>query len=181
MGTRTRAEKRWPLAVTLVVAIAVEVLLPSRFSLGPEWAVPAVELLLVVAIVVADRGHIDGRSTVGRALSLVLVTVLVVEAAGITARLVADLIEGGPETNSASDLLRTGFGVWLYTIIAFAFLYWALDASGPHTRRLALPEFPDLAFPEQLNPRVARRVGGLTSLTTSTSALPTRLRSARPM
>ena len=80
------------------------------------------------------------------------VAVLVLAAAGVTGRLVADLIEGGPETNSAADLLATGFGVWLYTIFAFTFLYWVLDAGGSRARAVALPEFPDLAFPEQLNP-----------------------------
>jgi hypothetical protein len=150
-----RAEKRWPVAVALVAAIALELLLPSRFSLGPKWIVPTVEILLLAAIVVADQGLIESRSTVGRAISLVLVTVLVLEAAGITVRLVVDLIEGGPETNSAAELLGTGFGVWLYTIIAFSFLYWVLDAGGPQARALGLPEFPDLAFPEQLNPRLA--------------------------
>ena len=50
-------------------------------------------------------------------LSLGLVAVLVVDAAGVTGRLVVDLVEGGPETNSATDLLKTGFLVWLYTIL----------------------------------------------------------------
>jgi len=80
--------------------------------------------------------------------------VLVADAAGVTAGLITDLIEGGPETNSATDLLKTGFLVWLYTIIAFAFLYWVLDGGGPESRFLAPPQFPDLAFPEQLNPHV---------------------------
>ena len=53
------------------------------------------------------------------------------------------------------DLLKTGFLVWFYTIIAFSFLYWILDGGGPESRFLAPPEFPDLAFPEQLNPAVA--------------------------
>jgi len=105
-------------AVALLLAMALELSLPSRFSLGPDWAVPAVELGLLVAIVAADRRFGERGSTVGRRLTLVLVTVLVAEAAGITARLVVDLIDGGPETNSAADLLRTGFGVWLYTIVA---------------------------------------------------------------
>ena len=35
-----QAEKRWPMAFTLVVAIAVPLLLPPRFSLGRSWAVP---------------------------------------------------------------------------------------------------------------------------------------------
>jgi hypothetical protein len=152
----TGAEKRWPMAVTLILAMAVPLLLPARFSLGPSWAVPAVEVLLLVAIVAIDRGRIDRRSAAARALSLALVAVLVADAAGVTARLIADLIQGGPETNSAEDLLKTGFLVWLYTIIAFAFVYWTLDGGGPESRFLAPPEFPDLAFPARLNPGIAR-------------------------
>jgi uncharacterized membrane protein len=150
-----RAERRWPMALTLVLAMAVPLLLPARFSLGQPWAIPAVEALLLVAIVAVDRGRIDRRSTVGRALSFVLVAVLVADAGGVTGRLVVDLIEGGPETNSATELLKVGFLVWLYTIIAFSFLYWVLDGGGPESRFLSPPQFPDLAFPEQLNPAVA--------------------------
>jgi hypothetical protein len=67
------------MAVTLVLAMAVPLVLPARFSLGPRWAVPAVEVLLLVAIIATDQGHIDRRSAVGRALSLALVAVLVAE------------------------------------------------------------------------------------------------------
>ena len=148
-------EKRWPLLGALAVAIIVPLLLPSRFSVGPNWIVPAIFALLLVAVVVADRARSDRRSAVVRALSVALMVVLVAEAAGVTARLVADLVEGGPETNSATDLLSVGFGVWLYTILAFAFLYWVLDGDGPDARLWAPPEYPDLAFPEQLNPVVA--------------------------
>ena len=87
------AEKRWPMAVTLVLAMAVPLVLPARFSLGPRWAVPVVEVLLLIAIIATDRGHIDRRSAAGRALSLVLVAVLVADAAGVTGRLIADLIK----------------------------------------------------------------------------------------
>ena len=144
------------MAVTLVLAMAVPLVLPARFSLGPSWAVPAAEVLLLVAIIAIDRGRIDRRSAAARVLSLVLVAVLVADAAGVTARLIADLIQGGPETNSAADLLKTGFLVWLYTIIAFAFVYWTLDGGGPESRFLAPLEFPNLAFPAQLNPGTAR-------------------------
>jgi len=150
-----QAEKRWPMACTLILAMAVPLLLPARFSLGPSWAVPVVEALLLVAIIAIDGDRIDRRSAVGRALSLGLVAVLAADAAGVTGRLIVDLVEGGPETNSATDLLKTGFLVWFYTIIAFSFLYWILDGGGPESRFLAPPEFPDLAFPEQLNPAVA--------------------------
>jgi len=148
-------EKRWPLLGALAVAMAVPLLLPSRFSLGPKWIVPSLVALLLVAIVVADRGRRTGRAAAVRLLLVALVVVLVVEAAGITARLVVDLIEGGPETKDPNDLLSVGSGVWLYAILAFAFLYWILDGGGPDARLWAPPEFPNLAFPEQLNPNVA--------------------------
>ena len=45
-----------------------------------------------------------------------------------------------------------GILIWLYSIITFAFLYWELDGGGPEERALNPPAFPDLAFPEQLNP-----------------------------
>jgi uncharacterized membrane protein len=148
-------EKRWPLLGALAVAIAVPLLLPARFSVGPNWVVPAIDVLLLVAIVVADRARDDRRPAIVRALSLALMVVLVAEAAGVTARLVIDLVEGGPETNNATALLSVGFGVWLYTILAFAFLYWVLDGGGPDARLWAPPEYPNLAFPEQLNPVVS--------------------------
>jgi uncharacterized membrane protein len=138
-----------------MLGIALELWLPPRLGLGPRWAAPTIELLLLTGIVIADRTSVEGRSSIGRAPYLVLVTVLVADAALITGRLIADLIAGGPETNSPTDLLSVGFAVWLYTIIAFAFLYWALDGGGPQARLLAPPEFPDLAFPEQLNPLAA--------------------------
>ena len=157
-GTRAagaRAEKRWPMAFTLLLAIAVPLVLPPRFSFGPPWAVPVAEAVLLVALVAIDRGRIDRRSAAGRALSLALMAVLVASAAVAASRLVVDIVEGGPETNSATDLIKTGFLVWVYTIIAFTFLYWLLDGGGPESRFLTPREFPELAFPPQLNPGVA--------------------------
>jgi uncharacterized membrane protein len=144
------------MALLLIVAMALPFLLPSKFSLGPRWILPAIEALLLVALVGADPGRIDRRSTFVRTLSVGLVAVLVVGAAAVTARLVVDLIRGGPETNSPGQLLRVGSIAWVYVIISFSFLYWELDGGGPEKRAIAAPEFPDFAFPEQLNPHVAR-------------------------
>jgi uncharacterized membrane protein len=149
-------EKRWPMAITLMVAIALPLLLPPKFSLGPRWVIPVIEALLLLTLTMADPGRIDRRSAAIRALSVVLVAILVAGAAVVTARLVVDLIRGGPETNSPGQLLRVGSIVWTYVIIAFSFLYWELDGGGPEARSRAQPEFPDLAFPEHLNPRIAR-------------------------
>jgi hypothetical protein len=151
-----KGEKRWPMAVTLLVAIALPFLLPSRFSLAPSWVIPVVEAMLLIALVAADPGLIDRKSALVRGLSLGLVGILVFGAAAVTARLVIDLIRGGPETNSPGQLIRIGSVVLLYIIITFAFLYWELDGGGPESRARLTPQFPDFAFPEHLNPQVAK-------------------------
>ncbi len=149
-------ERRWPMAVTLVVAMTLPFLLPQRFTVGPIWIVPVLEALLLVALMVADPGRIDRRSTIVRTLSIGLVTILVGGATAATTRLVVDLIRGGPDTNSPGQLLRVGSLTWVYVLITFAFLYWELDGGGPESRARAAPEYPELAFPEHLNPQVTR-------------------------
>jgi hypothetical protein len=151
-----QGEKRWPMAITLVVAAVLPFLLPARFSLGPRWILPVLEALLLVALMFADPGRIDRRSAVVRGLSIALVVILAIGAAVVTARLVADLIRGGPETNSPTQLLRVGSITWIYLIITFSFLYWEFDGGGPEARARSAPEHLDLAFPEHLNPQVAR-------------------------
>ena len=107
---QVQGEKRWPMAITLVVAIALPFLVPPRFSLGPQWIIPALEALLLVALMVTDPGRIDRRSTVVRGLSIALVVILVLGAAFATVRLVVDLVRGGPETNSPGNFC--GSALW---------------------------------------------------------------------
>lgn len=93
-------EKRWPMALTLVIAMSLPFLLPQNFSVVPRWVTPAIIGMLLIALVVADPGRIDRRSTIVRVLSIALVAILVAGAAGATVRLLVDLIRGGPETSS---------------------------------------------------------------------------------
>ena len=83
------------------------------------------------------------------------VSVLVLGALWATVQLIDDLIHGGPETNSASDLLEAGSIVWVSNNIAFALLYWELDGGGAAARAHHLPAHADFAFPQQLNPKIA--------------------------
>src|SRR5215813_4845604 len=154
---RTGIGTESPLALIAALAAAFVTLLvlPGRFSVGPTWLTPSIEAVLLAALLTLNAVAGERRSGEVRALSLVLVLVLVAEAAFVTVRLVVDLVQGGPETSSPADLLRVGFGVWIYMIIAFAFLYWIFDNGGADARIWRGSHFPDLAFPQQLNPEVA--------------------------
>jgi uncharacterized membrane protein len=62
----------------------------------------------------------------------------------------------GRETLADGFTLVLAMAVPLLLPVRFAFLYWVLDGGGPESRFLAPREFPELAFPAQLNPGVAR-------------------------
>ena len=148
-------EARWPMAGAVLAAIVLTILLPDAMRLGPEWLLPLIEGVLLVAVIAGDPGKINRRSRWLRALSIVLVSVLVLGALWATAQLIDYLIHGGAVTNSASELLEAGTIVWVSNNIAFALLYWELDGGGAAARAHRLPTHHGFAFPQQLNPRVA--------------------------
>jgi hypothetical protein len=127
-------ETRWPMAGAVLAAIVLTILFPDAVRVGPTWLLPIVEGLLLVILIVGDPGRISRRSRQLRAISIVLVSVLVLATLWSTGQLIDDLISGGPETNSASDLLASGTAVWFANIIAFALLYWEMDGGGAAAR-----------------------------------------------
>jgi hypothetical protein len=148
-------ESRWPMAAAVVVAIALTILLPKNHRVLPEGVVPLLEGVLLLALIAGDPGAIDRRSRQLRAISIALVSVLVLSALWATVRLIEVLITGGPQTNSASDLLEAGTIVWTGNILAFALLYWELDSGGSAARAHKSRSVVDFAFPQQMNPELA--------------------------
>jgi uncharacterized membrane protein len=149
-----RGESRWPVTLTVLVAMALPFLLPEKLNLGPAWLIPLLAGLLLIAFAIGDPGRIDRRSAGLRALRIGLVALLIAQAGWSTSQLVIDLVKGGPETNDATVLLVTGAVIWVGNNIAFSLLYWELDCGGPAVRAHAMPKYPDLAFPGELNPQV---------------------------
>lgn len=140
------------MAGAVVVAMVLTVLLPDDLRLGPPWALPLVEGLLLVALIVGDPGKISRRSAVLRGIGIGLVSVLVLGALGSTVLLIDALAGGGSATDSARELLEAGAIVWVSNILAFSLLYWELDGGGAAARAHSLPAHPDIAFPQQINP-----------------------------
>src|SRR5271170_1630239 len=149
-------EPRWPMASAVIAAMALTVLLPDSLRAGPAWLLPTLAGVLLVAIIIGDPGRISRRSSILRALSVGLVGLLALEALWSTYLLVGELIHGGSLTNSADELLDAGACVWVLNNIAFSLLYWELDSGGAAERLVRPRRHPDLAFPQELNPHVAR-------------------------
>ena len=154
-GDEVSGESRWPMAGAVLAAMVLTILLPDAARLGPQWLLPFIEGVLLVAVIAGDPGKINRRTRWLRALSIVLVSVLVLGALWATLQLIDDLIHGGAVTNSASELLEAGTIVWVSNNIAFALLYWELDGGGAAARAYHLPTHYGFAFPQQLNPGIA--------------------------
>jgi hypothetical protein len=148
-------ESRAPILVALLVAMALPFLMPVDYSPGGQWLLPLVEGALLVAALSVDPGGADRRSGHLRRLRIGLVVIIAFGAAWATSWLAIDLVRGENVTDSAGELLAAGSLVWLYLVIAFGFVYWELDSGGPGRRARREPRYPDLAFPQHLNPSVA--------------------------
>ncbi len=155
-GTKLRGEPRLPVVITMVVAMAIPLLMPDELISGSRWIVPSIIFALLVAMLVLDPGRIDRRSVDLHWLRLGILVVLAFGTAYATVELTRALVAGSAAiTNSPQELLRAGGLVWLGLFITFGFLYWELDLGGPGERAHVEREFPDLAFPQDLNPSIA--------------------------
>jgi uncharacterized membrane protein len=156
---RVFIEPRWPIALVVGLYIALTVTLrvtvPDRPHLGPDWLVPAIEILLLVALVLADPNHITTRSRWLRRAGIVLTSGLLVVTLVSTCVLIRDLIDGGKTINSADVLLASGALVWLGNVMVFSLLYWQLDSGGPLARYRGEHAYPDFLFPQQASPEFA--------------------------
>jgi len=154
---RAVAEPRWPSAGAVIAAMVLTVLLPHELRVAPTWLLLVVEAALLIALIFGDAGRIDRHSDLLRILAIALVSVLVLSALSATYLLIGDLIHGGEETNSATDLLEAGTVVWVSNNIAFSLLYWELDGGGSAARTRDWPRRRiDLAFPQDLNAHLVR-------------------------
>ncbi|MEV6103722.1 hypothetical protein AB0M28_03280 [Streptomyces sp. NPDC051940] len=151
----TSGEARWPMALAVLTAMGLTVLLPDDFRMAPRWVIPAVEGLLLLALIAGDPGRIDRRSAALRTMSIALVGVLAFSAVWSTVQLVDDILHAGSETSSAVSLLQIGGTVWACTVLAFSLLYFELDSGGAAARAHHMPATPALAFPQHFEPRLS--------------------------
>jgi hypothetical protein len=150
----TQGEPRWPVSLAVVVAIGLQVTLPTRVATQPRWLLPALAGLLLVGILVANPRRVDRLSPTLRVASMALIGVISLANIWSDGRLVLGLIRG-TEGQNAGPLLLTGGAIWLTNVIVFALWYWELDRGGPAARVHAAHPYPDFLFPQMQTPDLA--------------------------
>jgi uncharacterized membrane protein len=152
---RTQGESRWPVAIAIVTAIALQVALPDQLVLQSRWLLPGLELALLIALIVANPTRFNRESRAQRTASLTLTGLLSLANAWSATLLVLGLVHGR-EGQDAASLLASGVAIWLTNIIAFGLWYWQFDRGGPVARAHARKVIPDFQFVQMQTPELAR-------------------------
>jgi hypothetical protein len=130
MNMQTLKEPRWPAFVAMLAASAVYLALPEPLSVGPDWSLLVIIVVLMIPIVISDR---RGHHKVTRALTFtanIIITLAMIAA-------LVHLVQGIPErTETPKALLRSAAALWVANILIFALWYWKLDGGGPLRREL---------------------------------------------
>jgi hypothetical protein len=152
----------WPV-LAVVTAAGLYATLPTRFISGHSttgvfgavrWLVPALTLLLLVALVFASPRRLDslvlerGGRRLSRRIAALAVIALISAANGASIILLVHSLIAG-EQAQARQLLRVAIHLWCINVLVFALWFWQLDGGGPLARRLSGPRADDFLFPQQ--------------------------------
>jgi len=153
----TQGEPRWPVTLSVLAAIVLQFLLPTRFTHPlPRWLLPTLEVALLIGLTIANPVRIERRGPMVRIASIVLIALITIANVISAILLIRAILEGktGP---SATPLFATGASIWATNVIAFALWYWEFDRGGPVRRAHGIVPHPDLMFPQMANPGLAPR------------------------
>jgi hypothetical protein len=101
--------------VAAVVAIGLYALLPESLLLGPRLLVPAVEVLLLGALVATNPRRLTRQTRLSRVASLALAAVVVTTNLTALGILLAEL--SSPQAGQAGPLLLAALQVWATDVV----------------------------------------------------------------
>jgi uncharacterized membrane protein len=153
-GAPTRAERRWPMALAVLVSIVLVAIAPESGRIVPRWVYPSIELALLIALIVGDPGRIDHRGVAMRRITIALITVMTVGTFVALIVLSVDIVES-VEGVTATSLLGRGAALWVTNVIVFSLWFWALDRGGAAERAAGSGIPLSFAFPENAMPEFA--------------------------
>lgn len=157
-------ENRFPPAAAVVVAALAYAVLPESLLLGPRFAIPAVELALLGALLLTNPRRMVRQTRWSRAASIALACVVIATNLIALGMLVRTLTSSDTK---ATSLLLAGLQVWLTNVIGFGLLFWEIDRGGPVARHtLARDRLPaaDWRFSQDENQDTVREVAATSSV-----------------
>ena len=149
----TRRDPLWAAQLVVLVAILLDVSLPSKVTIGPAWLLPSVEGLLLLGLVVAAPDPTIIRSPVRRRVAIGMVGLVSVVNSVSLGLLVHYLLHHGE--NNGRRLILAGIVLWITNVLLFGLWYWLLDRGGPAVRYSDPDAEADFLFPQMTEPKLA--------------------------
>ena len=179
-------EAFWPAQATILVAIGLQLSLPTRLTVGPSWLIPALEALLLFGMFLATPHELEvehrGRRRLALGLTAIVSAANIFSLGALTHYL---LRHGAP---NAHELIVSGVLIWLTNVLIFSLWYWELDRGGAGKRAAGNDRVPDFLFPQMADDTIEPRdwrpkfIDYLyVSLTTATAFSPTDTMPLTPM
>ena len=136
---------RWTVSIGILLTGVIYLFLPSELTLGPDWALLAIELVLISPLwIFWATGHTLSYWTT-QIISFVILGFVTVGLGIAVIFLIFDL----PHLKNGFTLLRTAALLWVFNILVFTLWYWDTDGGGPRKRHEANHKAEDLQFPQQ--------------------------------
>jgi hypothetical protein len=147
-GIASPSEPRWPELAAILVAIALQLVLPDRLieGLGYRALVPALEGALLAFLVIANPGRISAEESRVRFVALGLIALISAANFVSLGELLHALLYGSKA--GGRPLVYASVPIWLTNVIAFGLWYWELDRGGPAARQTVAHRRPDFLFPQ---------------------------------
>jgi hypothetical protein len=123
-------EPRWPAMLALLAIGGLRFVLPKSLSIGPDWLILVLVVVLLVPTVTA---RMRGNHMLNQVLGYCLTSIVTLDMAWSLYLLIAELPthQLAPQT-----LLLSAAALWITNILVFASWYWRLDAGGPRAREI---------------------------------------------
>ena len=136
----------------MLAAIALQLALPDRLTVGPAWLVPALEGGLLIGLSLATPKELEHEHSRRRALALGLTAL--VSAANVFSLYELTHFLLHHNVGKGRELIFSGMLIWLTNFLIFALWYWELDRGGPGKRAAGQDEAPDFLFPQMSDDRI---------------------------
>jgi len=147
-----KTEPFWPAQLTVLAAIAIQLLLPARLTVRPAWLIPGLEGALLIGLVIVTPNQIEDEHPRRRRIALGLTAFVSVANVYSLAALTHYLLHHNVSEGRA--LIGAGVLIWLTNFLIFALWYWEIDRGGPGRRSAGHDGPPDFLFPQMADDRI---------------------------
>lgn len=155
------SEPFWPSQLTILVAIALQLTLPDRLTVGPIWLVPSMEGALLLGMFFATPRELEFEHPRRRRVALGMIAFVtaanIFSLVALSKYLLHHNVNSGGGTNGGRELIISGTLIWLTNFLIFGLWYWEMDRGGPGKRASGNDGPPDFLFPQMSDDQIEPR------------------------